>query len=93
MAFKLTKTNHRHKAYSIFDYYVVPDTIKYREVVNSFTEWRKWAWESWGPSNERDFIWTVTDPLWSWHVDVRTKAYRIYLKSDKELNWFTLRWG
>lgn len=60
---------------------------------------RKWCWDSFGASVERD-IWDDLNPLernakWCWDRGTYNKVNRcvIYLKSDQECNWFKLRWG
>lgn len=69
-------------------------------------EWfevREWCWETWGASKELD-SWLTDRNLainemdklvghnaqWCWQND--TYSTRIYLATDKELNWYKLRW-
>lgn len=96
---KITKTNHRHKARDLFAYYVTPvynllPVAASRTRTHVFNEWRIWSWETWGPSAERDsiFLRDRKEPsLWAWHTD--GGQLRLYLHSEKELNWFKLRWS
>lgn len=95
---KITKTNRRHKAHDVFDYYVTPQYSFLPYASSStrsfkFNEWRIWAWETWGPSAERDSTFLRDQkelPLWAWHTE--EESLRLYLRSEKELNWFKLRW-
>lgn len=95
---KITKTNYRHKAHDIFAYYVTPQHsfLPYASSSSKsfeFNQWRIWAWETWGPSAERDssFVRGWKDkPVWAWHTE--DSQLRIYLRTEKELNWFKLRW-
>lgn len=64
---------------------------------------REWCWETWGPSKELE-DWLIDRQLainemdklvghnvhWCWQNN--QYASRIYLATDKELNWFKLRW-
>ena len=99
IGFDITKTNHRHKAHNLFAYYVKPKYTFFPHAANNtstnfrFNEWRMWAWETWGPSAERDspFVRGWKDnPVWAWHTE--DNQLRLYLRSEKELNWFKLRW-
>ena len=84
---KITKTNHRHKAQDLFAYYVKPEHEALPFVVDysvtfKFNEWRMWAWETWGPSAERDssFVRGWKDkPVWAWHTE--DNQLRLYLRS------------
>lgn len=58
-----------------------------------FIEVRNWCWEQWGPSCEYDFWCRIgnRNPAWCWLTDEwRT---RIYFASDKEAQWYHLKWG
>ena len=69
-------------------------------------EWftvREWCWETWGASKELE-DWLIDSHLainemdklvghnahWCWQNN--NYSTKIYLATDKELNWFKLRW-
>lgn len=65
----------------------------------SYSLWRVWCWETWGPSTdlslmqygvEHDLKNPCTNAHWCWHTD--DKRNRLYLKTDVEHNLFALRW-
>lgn len=105
--YKVTKLNRKYTGYEHFQYIVTverPPTNRFSEIQEIKQEWfalREWCWETWGPSKEiEDWIRGTSfapDKLvsqnthWCWQND--KYATRIYLTSDKELNWFTLRWS
>ena len=61
---------------------------------------REWCWATYGPSKEID-SWlrdknkssdTISqNQKWCWHNDAYTA--RIYLRTNKEADWFTLKWS
>lgn len=54
-----------------------------------FCNVRNWFWQTYGPSSELIFY-RDSQQVWAWITDgYRT---RIYIKSDKELEWYRLRW-
>ena len=57
-----------------------------------FCDVRKWCWGQWGASDDYEFLPVIKGPniAWCWLNDKYTM--RIYLASDKEAQWFTLRW-
>lgn len=55
-----------------------------------FCEVRNWFWETFGPSSELIFY-VDSDQVWAWITDGHRT--RIYIKSNKELEWYKLRWG
>ncbi len=55
-----------------------------------FISIRNWCWEQWGPSCELEFWKEDVNPAWAWAVsEFETK---IYIDSDKEAGWFSLKW-
>jgi hypothetical protein len=57
-----------------------------------FVDIQHWAWQTWGPSCDlTSYAMLEKEYLWSW--DQEHNNLRIFLKSDKELAWFQLRWG
>lgn len=91
---KVTKLDRRHKGHTCFKYYVIPDYQPNTTLINTLFEWREWAWQTWGTGVERDHIYSrLGDIPWAWHIDSPNHVYRIYLRDEKELAWFTLRWS
>jgi hypothetical protein len=55
-----------------------------------FKQIRNWCWETFGPSCELNFLTKDEEKVWAWTTD--SYRVRLYLKSDKEVNWYKLRW-
>ena len=55
-----------------------------------FKQIRNWCWETFGPSCELHFLAVDEIKVWAWTTD--SYRVRLYLKSDKEVNWYKLRW-
>ena len=93
--YKIKKLDRRHKGYGHFTYIVEPPLSGNRtSKVQQFQAWREWCWSTFGPSMERNFIdlnYNNVEYKWTWFTDEYDT--RIYLKSDKELNWFVLTWS
>ena len=67
-----------------------------RRVLN-FIEVRDWCIQTWGMSCERTIYLDIlgaegrqVNTHWSWHTEFGET--KIYLSSDKEANWFKLKW-
>jgi hypothetical protein len=96
---KFKKLDRRMNGYGDFTYGI---DFTSRELAGpAFDEVRQWCWESFGPSTELD-IWEVRDrpedtrnDKWAWDRGQYNKSWRciIYLATEKEANWFKLRWG
>ena len=54
-----------------------------------FCQVRNWFWETFGSSSELIFY-VDSDQVWAWITDGHRT--RIYIKSNKELEWYKLRW-
>jgi len=94
--YHVIKLDRRHKGTTLFQYYVEPVFHTHITDKVKFYEWRNWCWNTWGPSIERDAALDFGSnhynvARWSWHTENGLK--RIYFKSDKELNWFNLKWN
>ena len=77
------------------------------ERLELFKEYRAWCWDQFGAGCELDYV-TITlgttsivtpaapifgiptRALWAWRTDYDNQ--RIFLKSDRELSWFKLKW-
>lgn len=90
MAMKVTTMDKRHKGRYYFSFYAVPSGLSFSERTKTFIEWRDWCWESFGPGTERDFTDHRPEAVWAWHS--YEGEFRLYFKSNKELNWFKLKW-
>mgnify|MGYP003333544656 CR=1 FL=1 len=85
---KLKKLDRRMKGFVNFKYVA---KLRRRTDSKKFKEMRQWCWEQWGASCEQD-IWEEGDnPAWSWGVE--DYEFRIYIGSDKEAAWYTLKWA
>lgn len=86
---KVKKLDRRMKGYGDFSRRV----DFFHKDVEQFIAVRKWCWEQWGPSCEIEFYRQQSNknPSWAWLVD--QWRIRIYLATDKEAQWFHLRWN
>lgn len=103
------KVDGRHKGHPHWKYFVprparqagkIPYPTRY-ESMQTFFEWRRWCWETWGPSKEidnwlEDLIHRSVPPVdnnpsWCWVADAYSE--RIYLRGDAELTMFLLKWA
>lgn len=95
-------TGHRQFRYCI-NFIEYTSTRNHR--LRLFNKIRDWCVESWGMSCERDVYGILAEDLskvgldtplnahWAWHSDLNTGAFRFYLKTDKEVEFFMLRWS
>lgn len=85
---KLKKLDKRYKGHEHFKYLA---TFWHKDK-EKFCEVRNWCWQQWGPGCEIDFHHSVVNrsSSWSWLID----EYRmnIYIATDKEYQWFLLKW-
>ena len=86
---KLKKIDRRMNGYGMFKYCVNFNYV----TVQDFCDIRKWCSEQWGPSDDLEFIEKIKNPnmAWCWVNDQYTM--RIYIATDKEAQWFLLKWG
>ena len=84
------KLDRRYKGHGQFKYTV---SFWLSKEYPKFCEIRNWCWQQWGSSAEVD-IWiknpALQSPNWCWVKD--DYRVRIYLTSDKEYQWFLLKW-
>lgn len=88
---KLNKTDSRYAGHSKFKFMA---SFKFSEATK-FVEIRTWAWNQWGASCELDFLFSTDPPMntkWAWMFDKANGRIRIYMATEKEYNWFILRW-
>ena len=99
MTIKIKKLDKRHTGYGKFKYAVHSNSLYSKE----FYDIRSWMWSTWGASKElKDWmidsriILSKSESLgcqneyWSWQNDDYHR--RLYLRTDKELVLFKLRW-
>lgn len=85
---KIIKLDKRYAGADYFKYGVP----FYRNNKDKFIEIREWCWQTFGPSCELEHYHFYTEPkVWAWEVSQWNT--RIYFKTDKELNWFRLKYG
>lgn len=86
---KRGKLDARYTGYGRFKYFV---GFRYKEM-DEFVAVRKWCWETFGASCEMQIYDKVTNPntTWSWVLD--DYRSRIYFATEKEYNWFLLKWS
>ena len=94
--FTVVKLDRRHKGTSQFSHYIMPIWSSQLADKIKFFEWRKWCWETWGPGFERDIAIELGNShyeigRWAWNTNYDQR--RLYFKSEKELNWFVLKWS
>jgi len=89
----VTALDNRHAGRSLFSHYVTPVWTTRLNDKLMFLQWRNWCWASFGPGMERDLAIELGDSniKWAWHTEGRIR--RLYFRSTKEYNWFTLKWS
>lgn len=85
---KVKKTDRRTSGHEDFKRFVEFSNDEQEKFINC----RNWCWDQWGPSCELEFWETIKNknPAWCWLVD--NWRIRIYLATEKEAQWFYLRW-
>jgi hypothetical protein len=85
---KTSKLDRRHNGYGHFKYCVTFRTTE----ISKFCEIRNWCWQTWGPSTELEFWEKLDTPNKSWTWITNQWNIRIYFGTDKEYNWYMLKW-
>lgn len=82
------KLDARYTGFDKFKHYA---SFRYNEM-EKFVEVRQWCWETFGPSCEMQIHHKLSTPnhSWSWILD--DYRSRIYFATDKEYQWFLLKW-
>jgi hypothetical protein len=71
---------------------VWPSSFNRIDKIKEYVDIRIWAWQTWGESCEiSSYIVLKKEYLWSWDSD--HSNMRFYMKGDKELAWFQLKWS
>jgi hypothetical protein len=85
---KIRKLTKQFSGYSNFKYCVEFT----RKDFKKFIERRNWCWEQWGPSCELEFYRQPdSNEHWCWITDQH--RVRIYLVSESEATWYSLKWS
>jgi hypothetical protein len=100
---KIIKLDKRYRGGGIFKYrvtiknpYWLP-TANIHTVIEDFFKMRTWCYQTWGESCELN-EWLIiygrrhANEFWCWDTDSVNKIYHLYLKTEKERNWFSLKW-
>ena len=105
MKITVKKTDKRYTGSDIFGYVVDINNSSFPVIYNKFSKGQKlkkfqdvrnWCIETWGMSCEREhYLHLLTDEVavnthWCWHTEFYDA--KIYLRTDKEANWFKLKW-
>lgn len=103
MKLKIKKTDGRYAGHNIFAYVVDVKAGSqgfpslYRLI--NLHEVRQWCWTTWGPGCEREHYLEMLrlkhheglNEHWCWHTDYGET--KIYLRTEKDLTWFRLKWA
>lgn len=100
MKIQIRKTDRRHTGHQEFEYVADVEWVglgRRPERLVAFLEVRQWCWDTMSPSCEREH-WlelkqsnhSVPNERWCWHTDYGN--FKIYLRTEKEANWFKLKW-
>jgi hypothetical protein len=58
-----------------------------------YCQHREWFWTTFNSSCELEAQYKISNPNPDWCWELTQWKIRIYVKSDKEMNWFALKWG
>ena len=83
------KTITLDKRYNGFEFFKYAVNF-HRSEKNQFIAIRNWCWQTWGPSCEIENFSLAKDPVWAWESSQWNT--RLYFQSEKELNWYNLKW-
>lgn len=104
MKLTIKKTDKRHSGNHEWQYLVVVERglvtrfgntalVQKATDLNSI---REWCWTTYGPSCELELWLPLPDGSqsknehWCWHTNFNN--FKIYLRTEKEANWFKLKW-
>ncbi len=104
MKLTIKKTDKRHTGHSEWRHVVIVERrpsvafgnasrIQRQQDLN---EIRNWCWTTMGPSCELEFWLMLPDDSpaknnrWVWHTNFEN--FKIYLRTDADVNWFKLKW-
>lgn len=86
---KVKKLTRNFRGYNLYKYCV---EFTHKDG-NKFCQQRNWCWEQWGPSSEIQFCEKSDNPnkKWCWIMDQH--RIRIYLATNAEASWYSLKWA
>ncbi len=104
MKLTIKKTDKRHTGNAEWKYVAIIErvptvnfgqasTVQRQQHIN---EIREWCWATMGPSCELEFWMCIPEggfgknKRWCWHTNFNN--YKIYLRTDADVNWFKLKW-
>ena len=104
MNLTIKKTDKRHTGNDCWRYIVVVERTKRTPFGNpaliqkgqDLNTIREWCWSTYGPSCELELWMSLPEgshsknDKWCWHTNF--KNFKIYLRTEKEANWFKLKW-
>lgn len=104
MKLTIKKTDKRHTGNLEWKYLVTVErkpnvnfgTASHIQKAQDLNEIREWCWSTMGPSCELELWLTLPEgsngknDRWCWHTNFNN--YKIYLRTEKEANWFKLKW-
>jgi hypothetical protein len=105
MKLTVNKTDKRYTGSHIFQYVVDVKNHSFPVIHNKFSksqkfkqfqEVRDWCIQTWGMSCEREQYLQLqvnefdVNTHWCWHTEFHDT--KIYLRTDKEANWFKIKW-
>jgi len=96
---KVKRTNQQWKSFPSFKH-----CVEFSRQYNYENYWeyynaQQWCWDNMGPSINLDILQELSrtnhsmDQVWAYQPKTNMYPCRIYLKSDKELELFLLKWG
>lgn len=104
MKLTIKKTDKRHNGNQEWQYVVVVErqpitgfgNVSIIQKTTDLNSIREWCWATYGPSCELELWLNVPDATlgknvhWCWHTNFNN--FKIYLRTEKEANWFKLKW-
>jgi len=104
MKFTFKRTDKRHNGHKDWQYIVVVQSLPSArwgtdskiQKTKFLNELREWCWTTYGPSCELELWLTLPEGAvgkndkWCWHTNFDN--FKIYLRTEKEANWFKIKW-
>jgi hypothetical protein len=104
MKLTIKKTDKRHTGQEYWQYIVIVEkdkNVSYgHQAITQKSQHlnliREWCWQTYGSSCELDLWMSIPDQStgknekWCWHTNFNN--FKIYLRTEKEANWFKLKW-
>ena len=90
--YKIVKVDRRYNGHQMFKYIIdfAHGANGYADRINGLSDARDWCWQTWGSSNEIEYVYLVKKhSTWSWQTS--HNQLRIYLQGDQELTLFKLK--